>query len=151
MAADCISPLTRAFVEQSADAMIALSDDLDWDDWTLENFLYELPEKWRLSRIAQDPAGAVVGYTICSLKGDAVHLHHIILRADRRGGGPDGLARRLMDELVESAVGIGAAAVTLKVHESNRRARRFYAAFGFSEDGVNAAGYVEMRYSCMNS
>lgn len=52
-----------------------------------------------------------------------------------------GIGRKLMEEMEESARREGAGALTLEVRESNRAARNLYESFGFAEEGRRKGYY----------
>ena len=52
-----------------------------------------------------------------------------------------GVARKLMDAMVDFAVENKAAAVTLEVRESNRPARNLYESYGFTAEAVRKGYY----------
>src|SRR5262245_51939906 len=113
-----IEALTRDLAVRHGRAMLALGADMEWESWTMENLLREMPHKWTLSLIALS-AELPVGYAIVSRKPESVHLHHLMVGPQERGSG---LGSRLLERIVIRARADGAQAVTLKVIETNPRA-----------------------------
>lgn len=128
-----IRPLVHDEADRRSEALLALSDDLAWDDWTRTELLADRPGKWRFSRLLEAADDALVGYSIVSAKEEALHLHHIVLAAAYRSAGAGGL---LVDDLIASARTADVGRVTLKVMRENARALNFYRRKGFAiEDG----------------
>jgi ribosomal-protein-alanine N-acetyltransferase len=73
--------------------------------------------------------GAVLGYAITYLAGEAADLANIAIAGEARGRG---LGRRLLDAVVEDARSRGVTELFLEVRESNRAARSLYERAGFS-------------------
>ncbi len=69
---------------------------------------------------------------LCVPASPSVELHRIYVERAFHGGG---LARDLMEHVLEASDNHGAAAIWLGVWEHNPRAIRFYQRFGFSEVG----------------
>lgn len=117
-----------------------LAADQDWMNWTDANYLYELPEKWKLSRLARRADGEIVGYALCSHKEGALWLHRLVVGTNHRG---QGLGEKLMRELEAIAQANGLQAISLKTPEDNEGAKRFYHRLGFSA-GQPVGGYLPM-------
>jgi ribosomal protein S18 acetylase RimI-like enzyme len=101
--------------------------------------------------VAQDAAGAVVGFTYVGPSPDAgtdagtdagpdagpdagtAELYAIHVDPDRQGGG---IGRALMASALESLAELGAARAVLWVLAGNQPARRFYERAGWRGDGV---------------
>jgi ribosomal protein S18 acetylase RimI-like enzyme len=121
--------LRRDLVAEKIAAFVAVGQDVPHEYWGEENFLRDLPEKWRLSLVCLDDAGAPEGYAIASRPElDLVHLHHLMVRPGLRG---TGLGALLLGELLHRAARAGGKRVRLKVHVDNVGALRFYEREGF--------------------
>ena len=81
--------------------------------------------------------GAVVGFAIMEYGDDAAHLNLLAVEPAHRR---QGLGRRLVGWLEETASVAGTFTIRLEVRAGNRAARDFYAALGYHENGW-AAGY----------
>jgi ribosomal protein S18 acetylase RimI-like enzyme len=105
--------------------------------WWEQRWGYER-ETHRLA-VAQDAAGAVVGFTYVGPSPDAdtdagtAELYAIHVDPDRQGGG---IGRALMASALENLVALGAARAVLWVLAGNEPARRFYERGGWRGDGV---------------
>lgn len=136
----CVEQLTEPVAEQLADVLIAMTRDVEWDDWEREHLLSHRPQKWQRSLLARRD-GRPVGWAVVSATDDGAHLHHVVVAPDQRRAGVGG---RLMAELLaRTAPG----ALTLKVHPSNDGAARFYERLGFVEQPRSASGYRVFRHT----
>lgn len=79
----------------------------------------------------------VIGFAMMQFGDERAHLALLAVRPPYRRRG---VARRLVEWLVESAKVAGIASVHLELRESNEAAKRFYRAMGFS-DTVLVPGY----------
>ncbi|GGC89929.1 hypothetical protein GCM10011512_16100 [Tersicoccus solisilvae] len=109
----------------------AVDADVEWMTWDDAAYLRDLPRKWELSRLAERD-GAVVGYALCSEKGDTVWLHRIATGRSMRGSG---LGSELLHAVERGARERGFAKVSLKTPTANTDARRFYESNGYGEMG----------------
>lgn len=108
-----------------------LARDQQWMDWTDENYLFDLPDKWSLSRLVT-AGGTPIAYALCSRKHDRLWLHRLVVGQDQRG---QGIGETLMAELGRVAREAGLAGVSLKTPGENDGAIRFYTRNGFSSCG----------------
>ena len=131
-------PFTESLFDAHEAAFLAIARDVQGEYWAREHFLRDLPEKWQLSfavMIDDEP----VGYAIMSRpEAGRVHLHHLMLRADKRG---QGIGQRMLMQCRSHAQAAGARTLSLKVAAGADRARRLYCAHGFRELSI-ADGYV---------
>jgi ribosomal protein S18 acetylase RimI-like enzyme len=116
-----------------------------WEQrWSYERATHRLA-------VAQDAAGAVVGFTYVgpSPEAGAAELYAIHVDPDRQGGG---IGRALMVSALASLATLGAARAVLWVLAGNAPARRFYERGGWRGDGaertapVGAALTRQLRY-----
>jgi ribosomal protein S18 acetylase RimI-like enzyme len=135
-----IETLTAELAAEHADALLAMTADVDWDDWTRDNLLADRAGKWERSLLAVAADGSPVGWAVISETATGLHLHHIVIAPSARGGG---VGATLMAELMDSA---GDGEVTLKVHPDNAGALRFYDRLGFERDGTSDTGYHRLRW-----
>ncbi|HTP62772.1 MAG TPA: GNAT family N-acetyltransferase [Burkholderiales bacterium] len=73
---------------------------------------------------------ALSGFAVMDFGDERAHLVLLAVQPTRRR---NGIGRRLVDWLLESAVVAGMASVHLELRADNEAARRFYRALGFSE------------------
>ena len=105
----------------------------EWADYLVESghtvraLEAQVAEGYRHYRVEVD--GALAGYFALHEREDGVLvLTHLYLRSDRRG---QGLGQRVMDFVLEEAVGVGAPAIELVVLRANTGAVRFYRRNGY--------------------
>lgn len=122
--------LTRELCETHVAMLVRLEDALrremgtrySHEDWKFENFLWELPGKWRLSQLCCRDEN-VSGFLIASAKGDAAHIHRFGVTSEVRGAG---IADLLFDHFVEQAREEGLERITVFAAAENARAITFY-------------------------
>ncbi len=86
-----------------------------------------------------DAAGSrIVGYGGLWLVVDDGHITTLAVAADQRGRGIGGL---LLEALIDAALAIGAAQLTLEVRAGNLAAQRLYLAYGFAPVATRARYY----------
>jgi ribosomal-protein-alanine N-acetyltransferase len=110
--------------------------------WSRELVERELDHTWSRLLLAEDPAGAVVGYIVFWIVHDEVHVLNVAtsLAARRRGVG-----RALMEASEEEGRLLGARLSTLEVRRSNAAAVALYLALGYRQIGVRPNYYAEER------
>ena len=108
--------------------------------WTEESFRHEITSNpVAVNRVLRE-GGTVVAYASAYLIAGELQLNDIAVLPEARR---QGLARRLLADLLERAERSGASHATLEVRPSNVAARALYAAFGFIEAGRRAGYYAE--------
>lgn len=121
-----ITILTKSYLTSNLDDFLVIDKEIKQADWSANNFLCELPQKWMLSRIATIDK-QLVGFLIASKKTECVHIHRLAVHP---GFQSKGIGVMLVEQL-----GIEAnrqrLAITLKVHNLNSRAIRFYQSLNF--------------------
>ena len=108
--------------------------------WSPSLFLAEMSEPsnrtYLVARIGRD----VVGYAGLICYGDEAHITTIAVDPDRHRRK---IGTRLLYELLQASVDMGARAVSLEVRVSNWGAQRLYGRFGFRPVGVRKNYYQE--------
>jgi ribosomal-protein-alanine N-acetyltransferase len=108
--------------------------------WPSYAFRQELEANRMARYLVVRAGGQVVGYAGIWLMVDEAHITTFaVLPASRR----QGVGARLLLELLELAVDLGARVVTLEVRLSNAPARRLYQRFGFRPVGVRPRYYSD--------
>ncbi len=102
------------------------------ENWSLESFKYNLPDKGRLSLIAFDLLGNVIGFVIASSKQGFAYIHRF---ATVRIQGLE-VSDKLMEAFILNTLEFKGCA--LLVSMSNESAINFYQRFGFSIESVNS-------------
>ncbi len=101
------------------------------------------PERWTdwLSRLARrEPEGPIIGYGGFWLIADEAHISTIAVDIGWRGRG---LGEYLLASMVERAIALHAASITLEVRESNRVAQNLYRKYGFVVTGQRSRYYQD--------
>ncbi|NUZ06456.1 ribosomal protein S18-alanine N-acetyltransferase [Schlegelella sp. ID0723] len=124
------------------DAVMAIENAVYPFPWTRGNFIDSLAAG-HLARVAGAP-DRLVGYYVAMAGVDELHLLNITVApaAQRQG-----LARRLVGDLIEHAAGCGARQVWLEVRTSNAVAQIVYRELGFVRRGVRRDYYPAPRGS----
>lgn len=85
------------------------------------------------------PAGGVAGFCAFWKVLDQIHINNLAVHPDFRGRG---LARTLLERVLDEAAQIGAPHATLEVRRSNVVARKLYERAGFALAGVRTSYYT---------
>lgn len=85
-----------------------------------------------------DISGFIGSYGIMSVAAQESHILNLCVRPEWRG---HGLARRMLEHLLERAHSAGSQTMFLEVRPSNQQAIRLYQSSGFCEVGVRPAYY----------
>ncbi|MEK7437242.1 MAG: GNAT family N-acetyltransferase [Pseudomonadota bacterium] len=101
---------------------------LPWS-WTPERVARNLAQRDTLVLAARDPA-LLAGFAIMQFGETRAHLSLFAVRAEYQR---QGLGRRMLEWLTESALTAGIAGIDLELRETNIDARRFYLSQGFAE------------------
>jgi ribosomal-protein-alanine acetyltransferase len=121
-----IRPVTR----DDADAIVAIEREAFGDDaWSDTLVDLELTAPGRVV-VAAEQDDALVGYASAAVISDVADLTRIAVRPSVRRSG---IARTLLDSLLEEAAKRGADRMMLEVADTNEPALGFYAASGFAE------------------
>ena len=133
--------VTAAMRADDLEAVIEIQRNSHLTPWPAHVFTEELAREWAhvdVLRLHEE----VVGFCNYWLVHDEVHLLNIAIAPARRR---QGLARRLMDELLDFARRHECTTVILEVRKSNRAAIELYHSYGFEAVGLRPRYYVEDR------
>jgi ribosomal-protein-alanine N-acetyltransferase len=119
--------------------VLALERSVFPHPWTEGILRDELAARGRIYLVAEED-GRIVGYGGMMLVVDEAHIINLAVARERRG---DGIATRLVLDLIERALDAGAEHLTLEVRLSNDPARRLYSRFGFAPVGIRKDYYVD--------
>ncbi len=108
---------------------------LPWS-WTPERVARSLAQRETLVLTARD-GERLAGFAIMQFGDERAHLSLLAVRPEYQR---QGVARRMLEWLTESALTAGIASVHLELRETNLAARRFYLQQGFAET-VRIPGY----------
>lgn len=108
--------------------------------WKREFFASEIGVAHRFNRVARAPDGALGGYVFCAFAGGEIHVNKIAVDPGLRRRG---VARILMQEVLDLAGRISAEEIYLEVRPSNSAARKFYVSLDFREVGRRPQYYAD--------
>lgn len=89
-------------------------------------------------RVLQIPQGVIQGYGILSAAAGDAHILNLCVREELQGRG---LARHILNHLLDLARSVQTQTVFLEVRPSNHRAVQLYTAAGFCEIGLRSGYY----------
>lgn len=119
--------ITAKIIDSYLEAILEIERKSFLSPWNRRAFLAELSNPIsRLWGVKKDDQ--FVGYTCFWLFPDEIHLLNIAVRPDMRR---QGLARRLIDRIVETAISKAIPSIWLEVRPSNEAAGRLYRRMGF--------------------
>ena len=131
-------PMTTADI----DAVWALETRAYPFPWTRGNFVDSLAAGYTAQLIRAAGDGRLLGYLVAMAGADEMHLLNITVAPEVRRRG---LARRMIEGLVERCRDAGAGRLWLEVRESNAGARAAYLRLGFVEMGTRPGYYPAAR------
>ena len=108
--------------------------------WSPSLFIAEMSEPANRTYIVARQGRDIVGYAGMICYGDEAHVTTIAVDPEHHR---KKIGTRLLYELVQSAIDMGARAVSLEVRVSNWGAQRLYGRFGFRPVGVRKNYYQE--------
>jgi tRNA threonylcarbamoyl adenosine modification protein YeaZ/ribosomal-protein-alanine acetyltransferase len=133
-------PMTiRPLLEADVPAVVAIERSVFPDPWTPDFFRSELALPMVHARVAE-LEGRVAGYLVAWLGPGEGHLGNlaVVPEARRRG-----VARRLLEDLLEHAGALAVHSIALEVRVSNFAAQALYRGYGFRLAGLRRGYYRE--------
>ncbi len=131
------APILRAFTPADVDAAIAIERRVFGDPWSAEFFRGELGHALSHARVAEVD-GQVAGYSMAWLGAGAGHLGNLAVAPEQRRRG---VARALLEDVLERARAEGVESIELEVRGSNFAAQWLYQAHGFRLAGLRRRYY----------
>ena len=126
----------RPFGKGDIGSAVALEAASQPRPWTEGIFADELVAQDRVYLAAE--AGGFVGFGGVMVIGEEAHVTNLLVSVERRG---QGIGRRLLIELMRSAVAAGASHLTLEVRARNQAARSLYSSVGLAPVGIRPGYY----------
>ncbi|MEQ4484227.1 ribosomal protein S18-alanine N-acetyltransferase [Cohnella silvisoli] len=108
--------------------------------WSEEAFRNELTQNLFAKYMIMELEDTIVGYGGMWLIIDEAHITNIAIREKYRGLG---YGKKLLHEMMRTALWLGAQRMTLEVRVSNERAQALYRKMGFYPSGVRPAYYSD--------
>jgi ribosomal protein S18 acetylase RimI-like enzyme len=113
--------LDEKLIKRHIDELLfIIKDEID-EYWTIDNFLYPLPNKFDYSLVAIED-NKVQAFIVASLKGPVVHIHKFMTHPKLRG---KGIGTKVLEEFITS-ISKYCKGITLKVYGENVLAQNFY-------------------------
>jgi len=131
----------RPMQRTDLDAVLAIEERAFPQPWSRTFFEKDLaaPQaRCTVALPAADPAGEIVGYTVCWRVLDEVHLLNVAVRSEHRGAT---VGRQLLEAMLDEGRSTGGRVVYLEVRAGNVSARRLYRRLGFRDLGVRRGYY----------
>ncbi|MBX3097534.1 MAG: ribosomal protein S18-alanine N-acetyltransferase [Fimbriimonadaceae bacterium] len=128
-----VAPLSAEHI----DRVLAIDKASQSSPWSKESFQVELDRPQGVFLVAIGD-GVVVGFAGAWLVLDEAHVTNVAVDPARRR---QGIARKLIRELLERVKSDGATCATLEVRAGNEPAVRLYEAFGFRSVGRRKGYY----------
>ncbi|KIL35738.1 alanine acetyltransferase [Cohnella kolymensis] len=110
--------------------------------WSEEAFRTELTQNAFAKYMIMELDDKVLGYGGMWLIVDEAHVTNIAIREQYRG---QGYGKKLLREMMKTALWLGALRMTLEVRVSNERAQSLYRKMGFYPSGIRPAYYSDNR------
>jgi ribosomal-protein-alanine N-acetyltransferase len=122
----------RFMTLEDVDAVVELERLSFTMPWPRDAFVNELTINQHAKYVTAVHAGKVIAYCGMWVIFDEAHITNVAVHPDYRG---KKIGERLMRQMMELAVLLGAKRMTLEVRPSNTVARSLYAKLGFVEQG----------------
>lgn len=127
----------RDFTAEDVSDAVALEETAGFGTWSERVFHDELAAANRTYLVAHDREH-LVGFGGAMVVGEEAHITNLLIDPDHRR---EGIATRLLGELVRRAVEQGARHLTLEVRSRNQPARALYRKLGLAPVGVRKGYY----------
>jgi [ribosomal protein S18]-alanine N-acetyltransferase len=111
-----------------------------WSEALFRNELVSPLSRILIGRTDHGQSKCVAGYTVYWRVADEIHLHNIAVRRDLQR---QGIASRLLNEVMRRSQLEGARWMTLEVRQRNLPAQMMYLKFGFSVKGARPGYYTD--------
>lgn len=120
------------------DTVVAIDRRCFPTPWSRGSYLAELDRPDMSHYLVAESEGELVGYTGAWVVADEVHVTTLGVSPEFRR---QGIAERLLLEIIKIAWQHNAAYITLEYRVGNAAAERLYAKYGFRREGLRAAYY----------
>ncbi|AGC45935.1 ribosomal-protein-alanine acetyltransferase [Myxococcus stipitatus DSM 14675] len=127
-------------------AVMALEQAAFKNPWSAELLKRELEHEWSTILLVEEPRESVppllLGLAIFWIVHDEVHVLNVATAPQHRRRG---VARAVMEEVLERGKGRRCSLATLEVRKSNEPAIQLYRSFGFRPVGIRPNYYADER------
>jgi len=128
-------PMTKEILRVNLSSIIHETRNFEFIDWGEENYLLDLPDKWKMS-VAAIEDGVIAGFSINSNKGGIFYIHFFYVFEKYRSSG---VGKELIASCERFALDNGINKIQLRCHRDNSRALNFYFRNGFRIKEMDAA------------
>jgi ribosomal-protein-alanine acetyltransferase/tRNA threonylcarbamoyl adenosine modification protein YeaZ len=132
------APPLRPLLPADLPELAALERRVFSDPWPEAFFREELAHPLSYARVAQAPGQPIAGYLLAWIGAGAGHIGNLGVAPEARRRG---LARALLEDVLERARATGSEEVTLEVRTSNFAAQALYRTHGFRLAGLRRGYY----------
>ena len=108
--------------------------------WSLADFQYEMLENPVARYVVAERDGQLLGFAGAHIIFEEGHVTNVVVSQTARR---QGIGRALMEALIQYAVNLGVAYLTLEVREGNSKAISLYTSLGFHKVAVRAKYYED--------
>ena len=136
----CLALTVEPMVADDLDEVMAIECSSFASPWTEGMFLHEMEVPFSSLYVVRTSGGSgeLVGYVCWWVVAGEAEIHDIAVHPDCRRRG---VGRKLVQLVVDDALGAGASSVSLEVETGNTAARKLYESFGFCEAGSRSSYY----------
>lgn len=134
-----LKPLDKDLVGAHAVKLIDMCQrNMENEYWDENNFLSDLPGKWKYSLLVTDMNNEIMAFAIVSEKEQSIHIHKFVVDAPYQGSGVGG-------RMVKAIIRESHKPITLKVRKDNLNAIEFYQKHQFTINGDQQELYTMIR------
>lgn len=131
-----VTMVLRPMGERDVEAVATIEAGAQPNPWSEKIFRDELAAPDRAYFVVED--AGIIGFGGVMVVGDDAHVTNLLVMPESRR---EGTGTALMVALIEAALDLGAAHLTLEVRSRNEAARGLYARFGLAPVGVRKGYY----------
>lgn len=136
-----IYPLTKQLIIDNIELLVTLSKSIHSDYWKLDNYLIDLPHKWKFSLVVLNENNKIIGFVISSYRSNCLHINRIVISEDEQ---KKGLGNELLSKLKTTAIKNSIKTISLKVHVDNLKAINWYKKHQF--EFINSEGEYNLMH-----
>jgi ribosomal-protein-alanine N-acetyltransferase len=123
--------------EQNVNSVKEIEDECLSNPWSLQSFVNELSKVGAYFYVAEE-CGEALGYIGFNTVLDEGYIANVAVKKNHRG---KGIAKLLLNKVIEKAKEVNLSFVTLEVRKSNEIAIGLYKSYGFEVQGARKNFY----------
>ena len=132
--------MIREMQDRDMEAVLAIEAQSFSSHWTHQQMIYELHENTFASLFVFEESGVVLGYIDYWITFDTCQLASIAVSREARR---KGIAKALMDQMIQMAQKKYCSVISLEVRVSNEPAKALYQRYGFVEASIRKNYYSD--------